>query len=195
MSETRDAAWYQKSAERFNRAEAQRFPLLAAMGAIRTYTGEERQAEAEAARVASEQHWAEVNQRLTARAAEFRARVSALISAEDLARLDAYCAAQAWLTDPAYLAEFWAGVERRVQGGGPPLETWTPEAERPRATVEPDVAHAALVAACGPVTHTMVADAIGAPILDTITAVLCLRDSGRAVPVLRHGKFRGWAAA
>lgn len=121
--EERDEAWYAASAERFNRAEARRVPLLAAMGVAKRYTPEERQAEAERFRANSELIEAASDARLVARATELRAKVGEAVGEVGLAELDAYVAARRYLQSPAYRADFWHGTERRISQGLTPIPT------------------------------------------------------------------------
>lgn len=121
--EERDEAWYAASAARFNRAEARRVPLLAAMGAARQYTPEERRAEFETAQANSARIEAETNARMETRAAELRDHVGAIIGGDALAELDAYVLARRYLQSPAYRADFWHTIYRRVDDGLPPIPT------------------------------------------------------------------------
>lgn len=138
--EERDAEWYAKSAERFNRAEARRFPLLAAMGATKTYTGPERREEVESATQRIERMEAESNTQFLSRAAAFRASVAERVAAEQLAELDAYVGSprrQSYMKQPSFLADFWRTTERRVSEGLTPMAPpWIPQRRKPEA--EPD---------------------------------------------------------
>ena len=135
--EERDAEWYAKSADRFNRAEARRFPLLAAMGATKTYTGEERREEVESATQRIERMEAESNARFLNRAAAYRASVAEWVTAEQLAELDAYVSSprrQSYMKQPSFLADFWRTTERRVSEGLTPMEgPWMPQRRKAEA--------------------------------------------------------------
>jgi hypothetical protein len=128
--EERDAEWYAKSANRFNRAEARRFPLLAALGATKTYTGEERREEVESATQRIERMETESDARFLGRAAAFRASVAERVTPEQLAELDDHVRSptrQHYMKQPCYLADFWHTTERRVSEGLPPMEgPWMP---------------------------------------------------------------------
>lgn len=197
--------WYEKAAVRRRRLAVARLekamPLFAplAEAAVPVRTGAE-------VRAAEEASWdrcralEEANaSRQRAAAAEYRAAVAARVSPEVMADLDAWVATHstglraAYLAQPAYLADHWHQVLRRLDAGEAPVEP--PVAPKPRRPVDPEAAYAVIAASPDPLRHADVASRLGcANVLDVIAAVLALRDAGRVVNVERTHRHRGFLA-
>lgn len=169
-------------AARKSKKEAERFPLLAYAGLTRTWTGEEIAARRTQIREHGDAQRA--NDLIESERAHQRSRetILRLAGPDALSAFEDYMRRSMLEVHGTMWTYFWTRAASNVEKGELTHREYSPFADpKPRKPCDPELVARVLAKAPAGLTHGDVCDALGpdAHILDTVAAVLKLRDTGR----------------